>query len=75
MMTVLSQDQRQKQQDIVAHNKQFSEDGCAVKSCATIVPSPRHTCTVIMLCNQHLAMPHLSGGWMSLAKEKCSYKV
>ena len=30
------------------------------------------TCVMIMLFNQLLDMPHLSGGWILLAKEKCS---
>jgi len=29
-----------------------------------IVASLRHTCTIIMLSNQHLDMPHLWGGWI-----------
>lgn len=33
-----------------------------------IVPSIRCTCVTIMFFNQHLAMPHLSGGWIILAK-------
>ena len=37
-----------------------------------IVPSTRCTCVMIMLFNQLLDMPHLSGGWIVLAKEKCS---
>ncbi len=37
-----------------------------------IVASLRHTCAIIMLSNQHLAMPHLWGGWIISAKEKCS---
>ncbi len=37
-----------------------------------IVASPRHTFAIIMLSNQHLDMPHLWGGWIILAKEKCS---
>ena len=37
-----------------------------------IVPS---TCVLIMLFNQLLDMPHLSGGWIILAKEKCSITV
>ncbi len=32
----------------------------------------RHTCAIIMLSNQHLDMPHLWGGWIISAKEKCS---
>ena len=36
------------------------------------VPSTRFTCVIIMLFNQLLDMPHLSGGWIILAKEKCS---
>ncbi len=36
-----------------------------------IVASLRHTCA-IMLSNQHLNMPHLWGGWIISAKEKCS---
>ncbi len=37
-----------------------------------IVASLRHTCAIIMLSNQHLDMPHLWGGWIIPAKEKCS---
>ncbi len=37
-----------------------------------IVVSLRHTCAIIMLSNQHLDMPHLWGGWIISAKEKCS---
>ncbi len=37
-----------------------------------IVASLRHTCAIIMLFNQHLDMPHLWGGWIISAKEKCS---
>jgi hypothetical protein len=37
-----------------------------------IVPSSRCTLVMIMLFNQLLDMPHLSGGWIILAKEKCS---
>ncbi len=33
-----------------------------------IVASPRHTCAIIMLSNQHLGMPHLWGGWIISAK-------
>ena len=36
-----------------------------------IVPSTRCTCVMIMLFNWHLDMPHLSGRWIILAKEKC----
>ncbi len=32
----------------------------------------RHTCTIIMLSNQHLDMPHVWGGWIIWAKKKCS---
>ncbi len=39
---------------------------------AFIVASLRHTCALIMLSNQHLDMPHLWGGWIISAKEKCS---
>ena len=35
-----------------------------------IVPSTRCTCVMIMLFHQLLDMPHQSGGWMILAKEK-----
>jgi hypothetical protein len=35
-----------------------------------IVPSTR--CTCVKLFNQFLDMPHLSGGWIILEKEKCS---
>ncbi len=37
-----------------------------------IVASLRHTCAIIILSNQHLDMPHLWGGWIITAKEKCS---
>jgi hypothetical protein len=37
-----------------------------------IVPSTKCTCVMIMLFNQLLDMPHLSGGCIILAKEKCS---
>ncbi len=37
-----------------------------------IVANLRHTCAIIMLSNQHLDMPHLWGGWIISAKEKCS---
>ena len=37
-----------------------------------IVPRTRCTCVMIMLFNQFLDMPHLSGLWIILAKEKCS---
>ncbi len=37
-----------------------------------IVASLRHTCAIIMLSNQHLDKPHLWGGWIISAKEKCS---
>ncbi len=37
-----------------------------------IVASLRHTCVIIMLSNQLLDMPHLWGGWIISAKEKCS---
>jgi hypothetical protein len=33
-----------------------------------IVASTRCTCVLIMLFNQLLDMPHLSGGWIILAK-------
>ncbi len=33
--------------------------------------SSLHTCAIIMLFN-HVVMPHLSDGWIILAKEKCS---
>jgi hypothetical protein len=36
------------------------------------VPITSCTCVMIMLFNQLLHMPHLSGGWIILAKEKCS---
>ena len=36
-----------------------------------IVPSTRCTCVMIMRSNQNLDRPHLSGGWIILAKEKC----
>ena len=37
-----------------------------------IVPSTRCTCVMIMQFNQLLDKPHVSGGWIILAKEKCS---
>ena len=37
-----------------------------------IVPSTRCTCVMSMLFNQLLDLPLLSGGWIILAKEKCS---
>jgi hypothetical protein len=37
-----------------------------------IVHSTRCTCVLIMLFNQLLDMPNMSGGWIILAKEKCS---
>ena len=37
-----------------------------------IVPSTRCTCVIIMLFYQLLDMPHLSGGWIIVAKEKFS---
>ncbi len=37
-----------------------------------IVTSPRHICVLIIPFNQHPDMPHLSGGWIVLAKEKCA---
>ncbi len=39
---------------------------------ANFMTSLRHTCAIIMLSNQHLDMPHLWGGWIISAKEKCS---
>jgi hypothetical protein len=36
------------------------------------VPSTRCTCVMIMLFNQLLDMPHLSYGWIILAKDKSS---
>jgi hypothetical protein len=37
-----------------------------------IFPSTRCTCVMIVQFNQLLDMPHLSGGWIIVAKEKCS---
>ncbi len=37
-----------------------------------ILANLRHTCTIIMLSNQHLDMPHLWGGWTISTLEKCS---
>ena len=37
-----------------------------------IVPSTTCTCVMIMLFNQLLDMPHMSGGCLILAKDKCS---
>lgn len=43
-----------------------------------IAKSLRHTCTVIMVCNQHLNMPHLSGGlswiltWIQTERRLCA---
>ena len=39
---------------------------------AFIVTSTRCTCVMILLFNHLLDMPHLSGGWIILAKEKFS---
>jgi hypothetical protein len=36
------------------------------------VPSTRCPCVMIMLFNQLLEMPHLSGAWITLEDEKCS---
>ncbi len=33
---------------------------------------PKYTCAIIILSNQYLDMPHLWGGWIISAKEKCS---
>ena len=43
-----------------------------ILECPFIDPSTRCTCVLIMLFNQVLNMSHLSGGWIILAKEKCS---
>ncbi len=43
-----------------------------ILECHFIVASLRHTCTKIMVSNQHLDVPHLWGGWIISAKEKCS---
>ena len=40
-----------------------------------IVPSTRFTGVSIMLFNQLLDMPHLSGGWIILAKDKWTWSV
>ena len=37
-----------------------------------IFPSTWCTCVMIMIFNQFLDMPHLSGGWIILANKKCS---
>ena len=37
-----------------------------------IVASLRHTCAIFMRATQHLDMPHLLGGMIISAKEKCS---
>jgi hypothetical protein len=37
-----------------------------------IVPVTRCSCVMIMVLNQLLGMPHVSGGWIIMAKEKCS---
>lgn len=34
--------------------------------------SPGPTCDIILLSDQHLGRPHLGGGWIISAKEKCS---
>jgi hypothetical protein len=39
---------------------------------AFIVPSTRPIYVMIMLFNQLLDVPHLSGGWIILAKDICS---
>ncbi len=49
----------------------FSEMHLGEKLWIFILASLRHTCTIIMLSNQHLDMPHLWGGWIISAK-KCS---
>ena len=43
-----------------------------ILECHFIVPSTRCICVRIMLFNQLFDIPHLSGGWIILAKEKCS---
>ncbi len=43
-----------------------------ILECPFIVASLRNTCAIIMLSNKHLDMPHLWGGWIISAKEKCS---
>ena len=42
------------------------------KNAPLIVLSTRFTCVMIMLFNQLLDMPNVSGGRIILAKEKCS---
>ncbi len=37
-----------------------------------LVFAPIFGLAIIMLSNQHLDMPHLWGGWIISAKEKCS---
>ena len=37
-----------------------------------IVTSPRQTCVLILQFNQHLYVPHLSGGWIIWEEAKCS---
>jgi hypothetical protein len=46
--------------------------GMPIARCTFFVLSTRCTCVMIMLFNQLLNMPQLSGGWIILAKEKCS---
>ena len=53
----------------------LSKHETSMKLCCVwrfIVPSTRCTCVMIMLLNQLLDMPHLSGGCIILAKEKSS---
>ncbi len=40
-----------------------------------IVATLRHTCAIIMLSIQHLDMPHLWGGWIISAEEKCLLRI
>ena len=60
----------------ISHSLKTS-DICSIVWCDKIaklpfiVPSTRSTCVMIMLFNQILDMPQLSGGWIILAKEKC----
>ncbi len=43
-----------------------------ILECPFSVASLRHTCAIIMASDQHLDMPHLWGGRIILAMEKCS---
>ena len=56
----------------VSHKGLFFKMKLHILEWPFLVASRRHTCSIILLFNQHLYMPHLSGGLIILAKEKCS---